>query len=612
MPKFVAINRVKQAIEHLQKFDSNWVIVPLVLSANGVNSKTEVDIRSEGRAGGDKFLALYFDGSLIGLPPFPNGLNTLRPRFKDILSNIQKFGGPDDYVYHQGTGLWANAYSSRGYREMRKMSLLGGEYSKFTLEKSFTKEWLKRLPGDFRFEELLVWLYALSGIPDNVKSWTELQNNFESRHLGPGKHLEPEYTSRFKISNDIPWPASFLKTAPSNEQWQKELLPSRTVQAKQSKDLSAIVLEFATALAASGLSFGERHEEVSRTFLASAVTKPFVILTGLSGSGKSGIAIRFGEWLGNDRSLVVPVRPDWTSGEALFGYSNALDLAVPPSWIVTSVLKFVLRAASDPGSPYLLVLDEMNLAHVERYFGDFLSGMESRKEVIPNLVEGADNKWRSKAGSPERIPVPSNLFVMGTVNVDETTYMFSPKVLDRANSIEFRVTTDELNSSAMKPSVCGVGDKSSVDTLLQIMRSDDFQEKHPATYGIQFTEHLQMLHRILSEGGFEFGHRVFYEAIRFAACYEAAGGASWEEALDFQVYQKILPRLHGSQKRLSNTIRAIAQFCFDPSKPVDEKSAGEFDPEKVGAVNASLRRSFEKLRRMHRDLRTNHFTSFTG
>jgi hypothetical protein len=120
-----------------------------------------------------------------------------------------------------------------------------------------------------------------------------------------------------------------------------------------------------------------------RAVLAALVTKPFAVLAGLSGSGKTQLALRLGEWLGSadiDRSLVVAVRPDWTGPESLFGYEDALRPASADgraAWYVPATLEFMLDASQDPDHAYLLVLDEMNLAHVERYFSDFLSGFES-------------------------------------------------------------------------------------------------------------------------------------------------------------------------------------------------------------------------------------------
>ena len=80
----------------------------------------------------------------------------------------------------------------------------------------------------------------------------------------------------------------------------------------------------------------------------------------------------------------------------------------------------MLRAAHNPEWPHVLILDEMNLAHVERYFADVLSGMESRRECLPNLAHEA-GYWRVNASGREKIPFPENSFVVGTVNVDETT-----------------------------------------------------------------------------------------------------------------------------------------------------------------------------------------------
>src|SRR5690606_8072426 len=211
---------------------------------------------------------------------------------------------------------------------------------------------------------------------------------------------------------------------------------------------------FAAALRDSHIRFGPRHDEVVTAFVVSLATKPFVILTGLSGSGKTQLAVRFGEWLGPDRSRVVAVRPDWTGSEALFGYEDALqdpDEYGRRPWHVPDALAFMLKAARDTEHPYLLVLDEMNLAHVERYFADVLSGMESDQPVLPNLVKEKDGRWRLDPDGPERIPIPENLFVVGTVNVDETTYMFSPKVLDRANTIEFRVDSEDLSEGMRRP-----------------------------------------------------------------------------------------------------------------------------------------------------------------
>ena len=122
----------------------------------------------------------------------------------------------------------------------------------------------------------------------------------------------------------------------------------------------------------------------------------------------------------------------------MVGFVNHLrkDSGGNPIYQATPVLELLLRATADLAHPYFLILDEMNLSHVERYFSDFLSAMESKKSIP---LHQEDRALRTPSGfTVEReIAFPENLFVIGTVNVDETTYMFSPKVLDRANVLEF-------------------------------------------------------------------------------------------------------------------------------------------------------------------------------
>src|SRR5690349_10498502 len=127
--KFFKTSRVRAAVTHLQQFDSNWVLVPLVLYVNGVNREEEVSLGK--RHGTDQFLKKFFSGDLIGLPAFDNGNNSLRPRFSDFYANMTSLGNGDDYIYHQRAKLWANVYSSRGYRDMRSSGYLTGEGVKF-------------------------------------------------------------------------------------------------------------------------------------------------------------------------------------------------------------------------------------------------------------------------------------------------------------------------------------------------------------------------------------------------------------------------------------------------------------------------------------------------
>ena len=612
MKQFFSIERIKQAVVHLRQFDSYSVLVPLVFAVNGVTTSSPTNINEAGRPGSDKFLKRFFNGELMGLPAFPTGINTLRPRFRELLSTIEN---QEDFVLHQNTKLWANGYSSRGYRELRQRGLVEGKGSIFSLTQEFFTDWDSKLPDSFRFEELLVWLYAFTGFEDSINSWSSLRQSFEKQVLGSGKEIAPEYHSRFREKSDVEWP-TLLTNRPTNEEFQRGLIPSgRILESPQvlppgePHSLAELVEQFGNALTSSGINFGSRHTEITRTFMVSLVTKGFVILTGLSGSGKTQIALKLGEWIGPEYFQLVPVRPDWSSGDALFGFEDALDQSPERRWFVPPVLSFLLTAAGDEQNPYLLILDEMNLAHVERYFGDFLSGMETHTAVIPNLELGHDGRWRPSVDGPSHVPIPNNLFIVGTVNVDETTYMFSPKVLDRANVIEFRVRTEELQEvmGAVKP--CLPADNELRSSILRLSQDERWHRRNVPPYATDFSERLKAIHGILSTDGLEFGHRVYQESLRYAAFFESAGGGSVDEALDLQVIQKILPRLHGSVRRIEPTVSRLSQYCYNLERP-QTADAASFDPRSVDGKTARLPRSFAKLARMFESLKTYHFASF--
>jgi 5-methylcytosine-specific restriction protein B len=398
----------------------------------------------------------------------------------------------------------------------------------------------------------------------------------------------------------------------------KEAVTEEAAVEPSPDDLSSVHRAWSAALTRGGISFGESHARMTRSFVAAVATKPFVILTGLSGSGKTQIGMKLGEWLGKDRLLVQPVRPDWTGAEYLFGYEDAL-LPIRDgerAWYVPKTLKFMLRAGSDPNHVYVLVLDEMNLAHVERYFADALSGMESRVGFIPNLAEGIDGYWRPATDGVEMLTWPQNLIVIGTVNIDETTYMFSPKVLDRANTFEFRVGADDLVLGPPPLALLESGPPKLSRALLDLIRDSNWQATHPAPYVESFARHLRELHRLLAIDGFEFGHRVFQEAVRFAAMLYAAGDSSLESALDLQVLQKMLPKLHGSRRRLEPTLCRLARYCYDlrieeGTGPSIDVEASQFDPLAPTSGVARLPDSFSKISRMTTRLRSNQFASFT-
>jgi 5-methylcytosine-specific restriction protein B len=424
-------------------------------------------------------------------------------------------------------------------------------------------------------------------------------------HTGPGLGSNYEVsTIAFKLyeRGRIPDNEQVLSDLGALIQSYEQMVGVDTVIAKGDVSPSELLSAFSSALKTAGLNYGTRHDLICATFMASILSKPFVLLTGLTGSGKTQIALKFGEWLGEARRLVVPVRPDWTGPESLFGYENALlvpDADGRMAWFVPQALEFMIRAVHHQDEPHLLVLDEMNLAHVERYFADFLSGMESGEPTLPNLVkEGA--YWRVNASDPEPVPIPRNLWVVGTVNVDETTYAFSPKVLDRAQTIEFRVATDDLDPEAARPTVAGAAPAAFLASMLHISRNPEWLATHPGSDRALLVESLKALHKLLTRHDLEFGHRTLTEALRFSSIYDALSGAGWLQALDLILLQMILPRIHGSRPRVEPLLIDLEVYCTNVESP---GGAGNSTPD--------LPFSQSKIERMLRIVRANQFVSFT-
>src|SRR5699024_10911433 len=163
------------------------------------------------------------------------------------------------------------------------------------------------------------------------------------------------------------------------------------------------------------------------------ITKPFVILSGISGTGKTKMVQWFAESVGateeNGRFFLIPIRPDWNDGSDLLGYVD-----IKGEFKEGPLTKVIKKAEKNPELPFFVLLDEMNLARVEYYFSDILSVMESRRWKDGKVTS---SNLLSKETAGTNIKLSNNLYIIGTVNMDETTHPFSKKVLDRANTIEF-------------------------------------------------------------------------------------------------------------------------------------------------------------------------------
>lgn len=262
--------------------------------------------------------------------------------------------------------------------------------------------------------------------------------------------------------------------------------------------------------------------------------------------------------------LIVPVGSDWTDNTKILGFYNPLK----KTYESTKILDFILLARDNPEIPFFLILDEMNLSHVERYFSDFLSAMESHEKII---LYSKDEDCDSDI--PESIDLPENLFVTGTVNIDETTYMFSPKVLDRANVIEFKPEQDSVLSLLKKKSgnTDIVPDNNGMAEAFMNLANDvrtadyDFSDEKYKP----LSESFKSLYDILEPSGFEFAYRTTKEiALYVSACQKLNSDFKLMESIDEQLLQKILPKIHGNRKQIGTLLEKLETFCAEKSLPL--------------------------------------------
>ena len=293
-----------------------------------------------------------------------------------------------------------------------------------------------------------------------------------------------------------------------------------------------------------------------------------------------------------DNYVVVPVRPDWVDNRGLLGYLNPLT----NEYSTTPFLNLLLRArdeeeraeaAGEKPHPFFVILDEMNLARVEHYFSDFLSALESGED-IPLHENEAIESGESESGPqvPRKLKVPGNVLFTGTVNVDETTYMFSPKVLDRAFTIEFdQVDLKGFSKDISSEDTSGLNlgsDQGPLD-LLPSGQSDDDDWKPSREDWVEFSKEtpghhkaLLRLHGILERQHRHFGYRVANEIARFVnlareQAAEADTDAAVDAAFDLALLQKVLPKFHGTQQELESLLEEIFQFAVHGGGHVPKK-----------------------------------------
>ena len=363
----------------------------------------------------------------------------------------------------------------------------------------------------------------------------------------------------------------------------------------------------------------------------------------------ASLVIRDGDDLGEEHEQdrnpgyrSVAVRSDWTDNRGLLGYYNPITA----QYQTTPFLELLLaadgeaRRAEEQGraaEPYFVILDEMNLARVEHYFSDFLSSMESGEPLHlhddPALAEGLSERGEP---IPRELDIPRNLFFTGTVNIDETTYMFSPKVLDRAFVLEFNEVDlrgygsredDEDQGGLHLPGFDGrLGLRGRGQPNIDGQRTDlhkpgpkDWDHLRQLADGV-FGEALTQLNELLAIDHRHFGFRVVNEISRFMRLATEQAGRDEESlwaAFDIAVLAKVLPKFHGTEQELRELLESLFDFAIAGKR--DERhvetnwtlSHGKLSWQgKVEPPQIRLPRTAAKLWRMLRRLRQRGFVSF--
>lgn len=360
-------------------------------------------------------------------------------------------------------------------------------------------------------------------------------------------------------------------------------------------------------------------------------TKPFVLLAGISGTGKSRIVRQLAKACWDTTTEegrkeaeshkpsnfeMVQVKPNWHDSSELLGYVSRIG--DKPEFIAGDFLKFIAKAWENPEVPYFLCLDEMNLAPVEQYFAEYLSVVESRKlqddgEIIKTdpILRKEDEEWyftlTSKLTSNEDvrkdfnkngIRIPQNLIVIGTVNMDETTYSFSRKVLDRAMTIEMNEV--ELNGGLDKS-------KSNLPHIKPEQLLADSVEGYDV-YSEEFKvdcdtviEYLGAVNDILTNTPFRIAYRTRNEfliyvinSIRLAQKEDMADSEKRNkviaDALDEVTSMKILSRIEGDKRKVHflGKLRDTIKTELDSIDKVDRSEEHSVSLAKIKTMSERL------------------------
>lgn len=379
------------------------------------------------------------------------------------------------------------------------------------------------------------------------------------------------------------------------------------------QDLVRMIIEGVDKIAINKLKSSNQHHSIYTSYLTALRTKPFMLLAGISGTGKSRIVRKLaqatvteelqkaegykGTDFANDRWTLhspanfelIQVKPNWHNSMDVIGYLSNIP---SPHYVFTPFIEFIVKAWQHPEVPFFLCLDEMNLAPVEEYFAEFLSAIESRSfegeeyltdpiikpfnsfgedvakmmvnMLFPNFTAGDKNSFLGKVVDhleTKGLTLPKNLIVIGTVNMDETTFSFSRKVLDRAMSVEMNeVNYDSFLTDTTDDDLKAIveafeqNDDADLNALLVDRHIEAREIIDDLGDDARFTiDYLKRINALLEGTPFKLGYRAANEALIYLQASQEFGQTDRIAALDNFTLMKILSRIEGDETKLKIT-----------------------------------------------------------
>lgn len=445
-----------------------------------------------------------------------------------------------------------------------------------------------------------------------------------------------------------------------SDQWTYDSANGRSI-----KDINVFLKEFNLEIIKTDEIYHLFKTNTHNAINGSHLPKPFLLLAGISGTGKTRFvreqakaSAAIHAMAAGSNYCLVPVRPDWHEPSDLLGYISRIG-SDGPRYVATDLLRFIVKAwkhsaasatgenivckASDEICPFWLCLDEMNLAPVEQYFADYLSVVETRVwkagiykcdpllkgDVIRELESAAqDELWRKLdiGGDDEQsiglkkyfsvvgIPLPPNLIVAGTVNMDETTHGFSRKVIDRALTIDFGEFYPNRYNEFFIPETCS---KTLGFPLLSQIERDDLISVAIDPDGQKTINFLETVNGILRGTPFELAYRALNEALLSVVCFNPSDDKLLQAVWDDFLMMKVLPRIEGDAEKLDyqdnfSLLTRLSDILKDSL--TDICNVGRPDLLCVSATDGTVVqascRSIKKLEWMQKRLEKNGFTTF--